>query len=41
MISSEKAIIADYKFGSHEKKSYISQTTEYAALLKELGFNKN
>jgi ATP-dependent helicase/nuclease subunit A len=40
MISSEMAIIADYKFGSHEKLSYISQTREYAALLKELGFNK-
>jgi hypothetical protein len=40
MISSEKAIIADYKFGSQEKQSYISQIREYAGLLKELGFIK-
>lgn len=38
MINSESIIIVDYKFGENEKSEYISQTREYAGLLKELGY---
>lgn len=38
MIDSDRIIIVDYKFGQNEKSEYISQTREYAGLLKKLGY---
>ncbi|MDR0907778.1 MAG: UvrD-helicase domain-containing protein [Rikenellaceae bacterium] len=40
MLQGSRAVVVDYKFGSHQLPSHRRQTAEYAALLRDMGYTE-
>ncbi|MBO5903023.1 MAG: UvrD-helicase domain-containing protein [Tidjanibacter sp.] len=40
MISEDRCVVVDYKFGRHQKESYVEQIRKYMTLLYQMGYKK-